>query len=178
MGSNPVKYSVIWPTKIPTEACLGTWCGNTVDALNIIPESVWNGILYDAIYPEIWVRGGTLTGLGGAHWIDYHGYAALQFTMTVDPISAADVVAALLAAAAVVIAAVAALAGVATWGVAAVVIGLAAVAGLLVLLEPIVQKVSPLAASAGLIIIAVGAAAAIALAGLGVAGMLKSRGGR
>jgi len=47
-----------------------------------------------------------------------------------------------------------------------------------VLLEPIVQKVSPLAANAGLIIIAVGAAAAIALAGLGVAGMLKSRGGR
>jgi hypothetical protein len=178
VGSSPVKYSVVWPTKIPTEACLGTWCGNTVSALNIIPESVWNGILYDAIYPEIWARGGTLTGLGNARWIDYNGHAALQFTMTVDPISAADVVAALLAAAAAVIAAVAALAGVATWGVAAVVIGLAAVAGLLVLLEPIVQKVSPLAASAGLIIIAVGAAAAIALAGLGVAGMLKSRGGR
>ncbi|MFP3293283.1 MAG: hypothetical protein RXP77_03085 [Nitrososphaeria archaeon] len=178
MGSNPTKYNVIWPTRIPTETCLETWCGNTVNALNIIPESVWNGLLYDSLYPQVWARGGTLTGLGNAHWIDDHGYAALQFTMTVDPISAADVVAALLAAAAAVIAAIAALAGVVTWGVAAVVIGLAAVAGLLVLLEPIVQKVSPLAASAGLIIIAVGAAAAIALAGLGVAGMLKSRGGR
>jgi hypothetical protein len=170
------NFAVVWPTNFGASIFDSN---DVVAAFNAMPAVVLNDTLAGIFDVDFFVNRGhdvTSSSVNGAKWINYGEKLALAFNLNTmsDPISAADVVAALAVAGAIVIAGLTAaglLDGIAP---GLLILGLVAI-GVLAFVAPLVTDITSFFSSgAGQIILYGGAAVAVSLLIFGVYQYLKN----
>lgn len=158
MAEDVRYFNVMWPTECPAVVTVEGWSGNLADALNDIPSGAWNDFLFATMRPVFDAQGHPLVSLTGSRWVSYGGVLALSFQIGVDPVDIPAIVGALTIAGAFVLAGLDGLIASFNPPVALVFAALV-VGGILVWTGPIVTEVSPVAASAGFLILTIGVVA-------------------